>query len=157
MPNTPHSSRNLSSTVLSILRCSTREVPLDLGGIAKGHALDLAAGVLRSHGVSSAFLHGGTSSAIGIGTPPGLEGWRVQLAGGGEVMLRDLGLSVSAVWEGNPHPTLDPRTGKEVPGPRRAVVTGSSARMCDALSTAALVSGDAFEWKNRAYECTLRP
>ncbi len=118
----------------------TREIPLDLGGIAKGHALDLAAGVLREHGVSSAFVHGGTSSAFGIGAPPGAEGWRVELAGGGEVTLRDSALSVSAVWEGNPHPTIDPRTGEEVPGPRRAVVTGPSARLCDAWSTAILSS-----------------
>lgn len=134
----------------------TREVPLDLGGIAKGHALDLAAAVLRVHGVTSAFVHGGTSSAVGIGTPPGTDGWRVQLAGGGEVALRDLALSVSAVWEGNPHPTLDPHTGKELPGPRRAVVTGPSARMCDALSTAALVSGEGFSWSDRKYDVTMR-
>jgi len=133
----------------------TREVPLDLGGIAKGHALDLAAGVLRLHGVISAFLHGGTSSAIGVGVPPDSDGWRVQLAGGGEVSLRDRALSVSAVWEGNPHPTLDPRSGKEVPGPRRAVVTGPSARRCDALSTAALVAGDGFSWNDRTYDVTM--
>ena len=120
----------------------TREVPLDLGGIAKGHALDLAARVLREHGITSAFVHGGTSSAIGIGTPPGAEGWRVQLAGGGEVALRDLALSVSAVWTDNPHPTLDPRTGEPVTGPRRAVITGPSARLADAWSTVALVSGE---------------
>jgi thiamine biosynthesis lipoprotein len=118
------------------IRLRSQGVPLDLGGIAKGHALDLAARVLTEHGVASAFLHGGTSSAIGIGAAPGAAGWRVELSGGSEVLLRDRALSVSAVWEGNPHPTLDPRTGREVPGPRRAVVTGPSARMCDALSTA---------------------
>ena len=134
----------------------TREVPLDMGGIAKGHALDLAAAVLREHGISSAFLHGGTSSALGIGVPPGLEGWKVELAGGGEVSLRDSALSVSAVWEGNPHPTLDPRTGTPLPGPRRAVVTGPSARMADALSTAALVEGQRPAWIGGRYECTVR-
>lgn len=116
-------------------------VPLDLGGIAKGHALDLAARVLRQNGVASAFLHGGTSSALAIGTPPGAEGWRVDLAGGGSVALADRALSVSAVWEGNPHPTVDPRTGRAIPGPRRAVVTGPRARLADAWSTAVLVHG----------------
>ena len=134
----------------------TREVPLDLGGIAKGHGLDLAVAVLREHGITSAFLHGGTSSAIGIGSPPDAEGWKVQLAGGGEVTLRDTALSVSAVWEGNPHPTLDPRTGQAVPGPRRAVVTGPSARMADALSTVALVAGERPTWIAGRYECTVR-
>jgi thiamine biosynthesis lipoprotein len=115
---------------------------LDLGAIAKGHALDLAARVLRDHGISSAFLHGGTSSAVGIGAPPGGPGWRVGLAGGGEVLLTNQAMSVSAVWEGNPHPTLDPRTGQPVPGPRRAVVVGPGARLADAWSTALLVLGE---------------
>jgi len=120
----------------------TRPVPgLDLGAIAKGHALDLAARVLREHGVTSGFLHGGTSSAVGIGHPPGDTGWRVALAGGGEVVLKEQALSVSAVWDGNPHPTLDPRTGQPMPGPRSAVVVGPGARLADAWSTAAVVLG----------------
>jgi thiamine biosynthesis lipoprotein len=133
----------MDAIVLDAEACTVRlmrEVSLDLGGIAKGHAIDLAARVLREHGIDRAFLHGGTSSAIGIGAPFEAEGWRVGLAGGGEAMLRDRALSVSAVWDGNPHPTLDPRTGHPIPGPRRAVVTGPRARMADALSTALLVS-----------------
>lgn len=114
---------------------------LDLGGIAKGHALDLAARLLREHGVRNAFLHGGTSSAIGLGAPPGGGSWRVALQGGGEVALGDAALSVSAVWEGNPHPTVDPRSGQVLTGNRRVAVTGPSARLADAWSTAILVLG----------------
>ena len=133
----------MDALVLDAEACTVRlarEVPLDLGGIAKGHGLDLAARVLRDHGIDRAFLHGGTSSAIGIGTPFDAEGWRVELAGGGAVILRDRALSVSAVWKGNPHPTLDPRTGEPVLGPRRAVALGPKARLADALTTAALVT-----------------
>jgi thiamine biosynthesis lipoprotein len=115
-------------------------VRLDLGAIAKGHALDLAARVLRAHDVTSAFLHGGTSSAIGIGAPPEGE-WRVAIGEEPVVTLRDQALSVSAVWDGNPHPTLDPRTGLPVAGPRRVAVLGPSARLADAWSTATLVLG----------------
>lgn len=119
-------------------------ITLDFGAIAKGHALDLAARVLRDHGIQSAFLHGGTSSAIGLGSAPGPGGlaWEIEIAGTRDrVTLRDQALSVSAAWEGNPHPTVDPRTGIPVPVPRRAVVTGPSARLADAWSTAALVLG----------------
>ncbi len=123
------------------IRLTRPGVALDLGGIAKGHALDLAARELRIHRVESAFLHGGTSSALAIGRPPDAEWWRVGLAGGGEVKLRDSALSVSAVWEGNPHPTVDPRSGLPLEGSRRAVVTGPTARLADAWSTAALVTG----------------
>jgi thiamine biosynthesis lipoprotein len=118
---------------------------LDLGGIAKGHALDLAARLLRDHGVHSAFLHGGTSSAIGLGLAPDGGSWRVALEGGGTVELRDSAMSVSAVWEENPHPTADPRTGQRLGGNRRVVVTGPSARLADAWSTAILVSGTPLE------------
>jgi FAD:protein FMN transferase len=116
----------------------------DFGAIAKGHALDLAARLLRAHGVTRAFLHGGTSSAIAIGAPPGRTGWGVALEGdsaGRTVFLRDRALSVSGAWAGNPHPTLDPRTGRPVPAPRRAAVLGPSARLADAWSTVALVLG----------------
>lgn len=54
-------------------------VAVDLGGIAKGHAVDCAVAVLRAHGVTSALLHGGTSSVAAIGGLPGGDGW----AGGG--------------------------------------------------------------------------
>jgi thiamine biosynthesis lipoprotein len=113
---------------------------LDFGAIAKGHAVDLAARALRRHRVTSAFLHGGTSSALGIGTPPEGE-WRVALDAVTTIPLTDAALSVSAVWDGNPHPTIDPRTGVVLIEPRRAVVVGPSARLADAWATAALVLG----------------
>jgi thiamine biosynthesis lipoprotein len=71
---------------------------LDLGGIAKGKALDLAAEVLREQGVGCALLHGGTSSVVAIGAPRGCAGWRVALEGGAEapcVWLADEALAVS--------------------------------------------------------------
>jgi thiamine biosynthesis lipoprotein len=126
--------------VARTISLSAPGVRLDLGAIAKGHAIDLAARVLRDHGVTSAFLHGGTSSALGMGTPPAGE-WRVALGDGVVVTLQDQAMSVSAVWPGNPHPTTDPRTGKVLDGPRRAVVVGPSARLADAWSTATLVLG----------------
>ena len=119
-------------------------IALDLGGIAKGFALDRAADVLRDHAVESAFLHGGTSSALGIGTPPGGVGWGVSLSesrNGSKVFLQDQALSVSAAWDDNPNPTRDPRTKTVIPSPRRVAVVGPTATLADAWSTAALVLG----------------
>ncbi|MDP9144311.1 MAG: FAD:protein FMN transferase, partial [Actinomycetota bacterium] len=59
-------------------------VTLDLGGIGKGHALDRAATVLREAGISSALVHGGTSSVIAIGAPPDQSAWKIALAGSGD-------------------------------------------------------------------------
>ncbi len=119
-------------------------IALDFGGIAKGFALDRAASVLREHAVESAFLHGGTSSALGIGTQPGGAGWGVSLSeprSGSNVFLQDQALSVSAAWRDNPNPTRDPRTKAVIPAPRRVAVVGPTATLADAWSTAALVLG----------------
>lgn len=141
-PTTP--CRRMDAVVLDpvarTIRLLVPGVRLDLAAIAKGHAIDLAARVLHNHGVTSAFLHGGTSSALGMGTPPAGE-WRVALGDGTMVILQDQAMSVSAVWPGNPHPTTSPRTGEVLDGPRQAVVVGPSARLADAWSTAALVLG----------------
>ncbi|WP_291983691.1 FAD:protein FMN transferase [Luteitalea sp.] len=123
---------------------------LDLGAAGKGHAIDLAIAVLQDAGVTSALLHGGTSSVHTIGAPPeDPRGWWIGWDGpGGGVHLRDGALSVSA-----PHGrvflvdgetlghVVDPRTGRPVQRAGAAGVTGPSSFLCDALSTALLVHG----------------
>jgi FAD:protein FMN transferase len=121
-------------------------VSLDLGGIAKGHAIDRAVAVLREHGVRSALLHGGTSSVAAIGAPPGSAGWRVALARvphAPQVVLRDSTLSVSwpGAQSGESGHIVDPRTGR-VAGSVIVGVVGDSARLGDAWSTAVAVLGD---------------
>jgi thiamine biosynthesis lipoprotein len=54
-------------------------VMLDLGAIGKGYAIDQAAEILREAGVTSALLHGGTSSVYAIGRPPGAEHWKIAI------------------------------------------------------------------------------
>ena len=127
------------------------DVALDFGAIAKGHALDLAANLLRDHGITSAFLHGGTSSAVGIGAPSGGRSWRVALAGVAApiIELHDSAVSVSGVlgrlvprgadWVSH---LANPRSGEALTGDRSAAVAGPSARLADAWSTAVLVAGE---------------
>ncbi|TAJ17521.1 MAG: hypothetical protein EPO68_09420 [Planctomycetota bacterium] len=111
-------------------------VSLDFGGIAKGHALELAARVLREHGVESAFLHGGTSSALAFGP----RAWRVQVgAGGPYIELQRRALSVSA-QRGRAH-VLDPRSAAAVAHEATAVALHADARVAEAWSTALLVAG----------------
>jgi len=54
-------------------------VMLDLGAIGKGYAIDQAVDILREAGVTSAILHGGTSSVYAIGHPPDAEHWKVAI------------------------------------------------------------------------------
>ncbi len=51
---------------------------LDLGGIAKGYAVDQALRVLGRRGIASALVSGGGDMAVS-GPPPGKEGWRIEL------------------------------------------------------------------------------
>ncbi len=52
---------------------------LDLGGIAKGYALDQEIKVLQAHGVTRALASGGGDMSIGD-PPPGESGWRIEIA-----------------------------------------------------------------------------
>lgn len=139
------------------VRFARPDLELDLGGIAKGFALDLAARTLRTHGVRSALLHGGTSSISAIGAPPNAPGWKIGLGElGGSVMLNDSSMSVSASrsWRvghaaAPPIHIIDPRTGRPVDSRTAAaracaVVAHTdpwSATRAEAWSTALIVAG----------------
>jgi len=108
---------------------------LDLGALAKGHALDRAREHLVERGIERALLHGGTSSIAAIGS-----GWRVALAGSARVLeLCDESLSVSG-QRGRGH-VLDPRTRRPVERAGLAWVRARSGLVAEAWSTAALVLG----------------
>lgn len=122
-------------------------ITLDLGAIAKGHALDCAAGVLRAGGVRCALLHGGTSSVLALGAPVGESAWRIRLAhhaSGQIVELRDAALAVSCTLGDRRHNMghiLDPRTRNPIGQERYAAAIGPSARLADAWTTALVVLG----------------
>lgn len=52
---------------------------LDLGGIAKGYAVDAALAILRDRGIRRALVAGSGDIAVGD-PPPGKIGWRVEVA-----------------------------------------------------------------------------
>lgn len=123
-------------------------VTLDLGGIAKGYALDCAAEILRAGGIDAALLHGGASSVLAIGAPPDGTAWRVALARACTLPYVDLcnqALSVSRPFSqiriGRTH-IVDPRSGAGLQHRFFAVVLGPSACLADAWSTALAVLGE---------------
>lgn len=137
------------------VRFDRREVRLDLGAVGKGYAAERAVDILRENGVTSALLHGGTSTICAIGTPPDQTAWRVAIQNPVDadkhlevIDLRDSSLSVSAV-HGKSFTNgsqvfghvIDPRAGQATKGALTAAVVGPCPTECDALSTALLVLG----------------
>jgi thiamine biosynthesis lipoprotein len=143
------------------VRFAREGVMLDLGAIGKGYAVERAAEALREAGVTSALLHGGTSSVQAIGRPPGEEFWKIAIETPSPskdtpptllaiVPLKDEAMSVSGVW-GNSFQVgertfghiIDPRRGEPALGTMLAAVVLPSATETDALSTALLTLGRA--------------
>jgi thiamine biosynthesis lipoprotein len=124
---------------------------IDLGGIAKGHALDRMLPLLARHGVESALLNFGQSSSWALGAPPGSPGWRLLVRGPdggftGTITLRDQALSVSGrvgqwveIGGRRYGHVIDPRSGELLTGQRQAIVVAREAALAEALSTALLV------------------
>ena len=124
-------------------------VQVDFGGIGKGYAVDQMAALLGEWSIESALIHGGESSVLGIGAPPGKDGWPVSLCGPGRgartlacVSLRDRALSGSGVGPRHRH-IIDPRTGRPAAANVGAWAVMGSATVADALSTAFLVMSPA--------------
>lgn len=128
-----------------------RGASVDLGGVAKGFALDDLGERLRRHGVKSALLSFGQSSVLALGAPPEGPGWRMLLRDpddgvAGIVELRDASLSVSGslaqeieiqgVKYGH---LIDPRSGRPLRRRGVAAVTAGSGARAEALSKAMLI------------------
>jgi thiamine biosynthesis lipoprotein len=64
-------------TARRTIRFDAPGMELDLGGIAKGYAVDRAADIMRVDGVTAALISSGTSSIYALGSPPGEHGWKV--------------------------------------------------------------------------------
>lgn len=134
-------------------------VRLDLGALGKGYAIERAAQLLREAGITSALLHGGTSTVCALGHPPDAHAWNVAVEHPGKrpgdpplllavVPLVDESLSVSAVWgksfqsDGQSYGhVIDPRTGRPASHATLAAVVLPSATETDAFSTALLTAG----------------
>jgi thiamine biosynthesis lipoprotein len=124
---------------------------VNLGGIAKGYALDRMEEQLRARGISKAFVSFGQSSILAVGAPADASGWRVLLNDAGEgfagiATLRDQSLSVSSSfgqWSeiaGRRYGhVIDPRSGEALTRAAQAAVLAPSGALAEALSKALLI------------------
>ncbi len=146
MPEQPGRLGDLELITPAVARASVRrrtgaEVSLDLGGIAKGFAIDRAVDVLRAAGCESGQVNaGGDVRVFGPQAAP------MHIRVGGTVTtsltLQDEALAVSepksAASPSEHRGFYSPRTGRPVTG-RAVAVRASTAAIADALTKCAIV------------------
>lgn len=133
----------------STVTLKTSGMRLDLGGIAKGYAVDQAVKMLRSRKLDR-FLIAAAGDIYAGKAPPGGDGWaveiapleegkpprKVQLANAAISTSGDLFQSVEIAGVQYSH-VLDPKTGLGLTGFRSVTVIAPTATQSDAYSTAA--------------------
>jgi thiamine biosynthesis lipoprotein len=131
---------------------------LDLGGIAKGYAVDRVVSLLREYRIESALVSAGGSTVFGLGAPPGKTAWKIKVRDPAfprdphksalTVALENRCLSVSGSYENSfvhqgvtySH-IMDPRRGRPVQGLLSVAVVAGSGMEGDALDNALFVMG----------------
>lgn len=137
------------------LEAARRPLCLDLGGAAKGYAVDAAARVLRAAGVTSGLIAAGGCVKT-VGRPPGGGRWRVAVEDprhpGATVGVVEAGPGLAVDTSGDYqrffisggvryHHILDPRTGWPARRSASVTVVAPSAATADALATGMFVLG----------------
>jgi FAD:protein FMN transferase len=131
---------------------------LDLGGIAKGYAVDRVVSLLKEYKIEKAFVSAGGSTLYGLGSPPDRDGWEVQIRdplfpkdpkkSAETVWLKNRSLSVSGNYEkffrvgGITYShIMDPHTGRPVENMLSVAVLTDTGLDGDALDNVFYVQG----------------
>ena len=127
---------------------------IDLGGIGKGNAVDMATRVLKGNGINSALINF-AGNIYAYGAPPEKDSWVIGLQHPrknegllGSFDIRDKAVSTSGDYEkfftidGERYShIIDPRTGNPVKDIVSVTIVTDSATRADALSTGVFVLG----------------
>lgn len=133
---------------------------LDLGGIAKGYAVDRVVSLLRENRIQSALVSAGGSTVFGLGAPPGKSAWKIKVRDPAfprdpqrsalTVALENQCLSISGSYENSFRSEgvtyshiMDPRSGHPVQGLLSVAVVAGTGMEGDALDNALFVMGPA--------------
>ncbi|WP_295998775.1 FAD:protein FMN transferase [Rugamonas sp.] len=134
--------------------CGVRKLApgwIDLGGIAKGYAVDLAIAALRDAGVASACVNaGGDLRALGEAAwPVAVRDPRAPRRAGAQLHVRDEAMATSAhYFSARRHAgvdvsaLVDGRDGRPVAGQASVSVRAASCAVADALTKVVIASGD---------------
>ena len=128
----------------------------DLGGMAKGYALDFCVRILRAHGIDRGLVDLGGNIYCLSEPPPGQEAYRIgvrhpfeQYGLLGKIRIRDRAVATSGNYEQfreiegqRVHHIIDPRTGRPVPRVASVTVVTPSGIDSDVYATAVFVAGE---------------
>ena len=138
----------------STVRLARAGMQLDLGGIAKGYALDLGRAAMRNAAITGGMLDLGGNVLV-FGRPPTGRTWRIGIRHPrhGSALLGTLALDSGAVATSGDYEhfyeidgvryahLLDPRTGAPARGIVAATAIGPAGEWSDGLSAALFLSG----------------
>lgn len=137
------------------LHFDSDSVRIDLGGIAKGYAVEQAAAALRAAGVTDALVDL-TGNMAALGTPAGSDHWRIGIRDPRDRMPYFARIAIHAgeaistsgkyeqfvAQDGRTYGhIMDPRTGRPAEGLISVTVISRSAFLCDAWDTPLFVLG----------------
>lgn len=134
------------------IRFKKKGIRLDLGGIAKGYAVDKAIEVLKDNGIKNCLVNAG-GDLFALGANPSKGYWEVGIRDPnkitdliGTLRIKDMAVATSGIYErylviGKKHYShiFNPKTGLPIRDVLSATVISSNTLQADALSTAVLV------------------
>lgn len=135
------------------LRFGREGMRIDLGGFAKGHAVDNSVALLRAHGIAHAYVAAGGDSRV-LGDRRGRP-WTIAIrdprradAVVALLPLEDVSISTSGDYERyferdgvRCHHLIDPRTGRSPDGVRSVTILADDGLTSEALSKTVFVLG----------------
>jgi len=124
-------------------------IQLDLGGYAKGYALERIKAFLNASGITQAFLNFGNSSVLALGSHPHGENWIVGINDPyhpekiiGTIGLYNNAMSTSGNMPQRPEHIINPHTGEYSKERKIISVAAKNAIDAEALTTALMVTGE---------------
>ena len=133
-------------------RCRTvafaeKKISLDLGGYAKGYALEKMREIMTTAGVTQALVNFGNSSVLALGAHPHGNYWGVGVDdpfGTGQQLktyqLRNQSLSTSGNTPQHTEHIINPHSGKYISEKKLVSVVSSNAVEAEVLSTAIMIA-----------------
>jgi len=130
-----------------LVRFKKQGMSINLGGIAKGYAVDRAVKSLRENGVTSAVVDAGGDIRV-LGRRSDGKPWRIGVADPASVRrvtsiiwLTDMAVATSGTFRRRTRDIIDARTGRAADSILRATVVAPEAADADALATSVYILG----------------